>query len=122
MWYAKAAQQGYARAQNNLGLMYEIGNGVAQDYAHAVTLYTSAAKQGYANAQFSLSIMYNNGSGVVQDFVLAHMWVNIAAANGYENASSFRDTVGNKLTQIDVSKAQQMASKCLASNYESCGY
>ena len=35
-WYRLAAQQGYARAQRNLGLMYYGGQGVAQDYAEAV--------------------------------------------------------------------------------------
>jgi uncharacterized protein len=31
------ADQGYAEAQSNLGLMYENGNGVTQDFKEAVT-------------------------------------------------------------------------------------
>ena len=34
-WYRKAADQGYAYAQNNLGLMYRDGRGVPQDYVQA---------------------------------------------------------------------------------------
>ncbi len=32
-WYRKAAEQGYAGAQSNLGVMYGKGQGVPQDYA-----------------------------------------------------------------------------------------
>ncbi len=34
-WYRKAAEQGDARAQNNLGLMYRNGEGIPKDYAKA---------------------------------------------------------------------------------------
>ena len=42
------AEQGNAYAQNNLGLMYDNGQGVLQDYKTAVKWYRLAAKQGYA--------------------------------------------------------------------------
>ena len=32
-WYRLAAEQGYASAQYNLGVMYDNGDGVPQDYA-----------------------------------------------------------------------------------------
>lgn len=44
------AEQGYALAQGNLGLMYENGQGVAQDYQEAVRWYRLAAEQGNAGA------------------------------------------------------------------------
>ena len=34
-WYQKAADQGYALAQYNLGLMYAKGQGVRQNYTKA---------------------------------------------------------------------------------------
>ena len=34
-WYTKAAEQGEAIAQNNLGVMYSDGQGVPQDYVRA---------------------------------------------------------------------------------------
>jgi TPR repeat protein len=40
--YRKAAKQGDSRAQNNLGWMYERGEGVVQDQAEAVRWYGSA--------------------------------------------------------------------------------
>jgi hypothetical protein len=52
--YRKAADQGYAFAQNNLGAMYENGQGVAKDNAQAVVWYRKAAAQGIELAQANL--------------------------------------------------------------------
>jgi TPR repeat protein len=38
-WYRKAAEQGHADAQNNLGFSYSQGHGVPKDYAAAVSWY-----------------------------------------------------------------------------------
>ena len=40
------AEQGFARAQYNIGVMHEMGEGVPQYYKTAVKWYTLAAKQG----------------------------------------------------------------------------
>ena len=45
-WWTKAAQQGFASAQYNLGTMYHNGYGVVQDYREAVKWYKKAAQQG----------------------------------------------------------------------------
>ena len=58
------AEQGYALAQNNLGVMYEKGQGVSQNYKTAVKWYTLAAEQGYAVAQCNLGLIYDKGEGV----------------------------------------------------------
>jgi len=50
-WLKKAAEQGYAKAENNLGNMYANGLGVPQDYNKAVYWYKKAAEQGYAPAK-----------------------------------------------------------------------
>ncbi len=42
-WYRKAAEQGRANAQHNLGVMYERGQGVPQDYAQAHMWFILAA-------------------------------------------------------------------------------
>ena len=46
------AEQGDAVAQNNLGLMYDRGHGVQQDYEIALKWSRLSAEQGYANAQW----------------------------------------------------------------------
>ena len=45
-WYRLAAEQGYAGAQNNLGLMYANGEGVLKDAAEAVRWYRLARRPG----------------------------------------------------------------------------
>ena len=45
-FYRLAAEQGYADAQYNLGVMYANGHGVSQDYAEAAKWYRLAAEQG----------------------------------------------------------------------------
>ena len=64
----KPTDQGYAVAQTTLGVMYENGYGVPQDYAQAVAWYRKAADQGLAVAQVNLGVMYKNGHGVPQDY------------------------------------------------------
>lgn len=45
-WFRKAAEQGFATAQSNLGWMYEKGRGVPQDDKEAIKWYRKAADQG----------------------------------------------------------------------------
>jgi TPR repeat protein len=45
-WYQKAADQGYAEAQSNLGIAYAFGKGVLKDDKQAVYWYQKAADQG----------------------------------------------------------------------------
>jgi len=82
----KEALEGDAKAQFLLGVMYDIGEGVVQDYKEAVKWYRKAANQGDAKAQFNLGTMYFNGEGVVQDYKEAVKWYRKAANQGYANA------------------------------------
>lgn len=54
-WFLKAAEQGLARAQYNLGVMYANGTGVAQSYEKAVEWYQKAAEQGFEDAMVALN-------------------------------------------------------------------
>ena len=80
------AEQGYAFAQYNLGIMYEYGNGVPKDYAEAVKWYRLSAEQGYAIGQYSLGLMYSNGYGVLKDKPEAVKLWRLSAEQGYAYA------------------------------------
>jgi TPR repeat protein len=67
--YRKAAEQGHASAQSNLGYMYDNGEGVPEDDVEAVKWFRKAADQGNASAQYYLGVMYANGRGVPEDDV-----------------------------------------------------
>ena len=68
-----------AGAQFNLGVMYDNGEGVPQDYVEAMKWYHKAAEQGHAGAQFNLGLMYANGNGVPQDYAKAAKWFRLGA-------------------------------------------
>ena len=82
-WYRKAAEQGYARAQTNLGVMYDQGRGVPEDDAEAVKWYRKAAEQGDARAQANMGFMYVTGRGVPEDDAEAVKWYRKATEQRY---------------------------------------
>ena len=89
----KRQEQGYARAQFNLGFMYYYGRGVPRDFAEVVKWYRMAAEQGHARAQYNLGLMYRRGQGVPQDETEAVKWYRKAAAQGHGNARNSLDSM-----------------------------
>ena len=85
-WYKMAAEQGHARAQNNLGYCYEHGEGVMQNYYEAVKWYTKAAEKGNPYAQYSLGLCYENGRGVAKSGYYAVDWYRKASSRGHVDA------------------------------------
>ena len=79
---AARGEQGFAPAQDYLGQLYELGQGVAQDSREALRWYRRAAEDGWASAQFHLGRMHRDGSGVVQDLAEAARWFRKAAEQG----------------------------------------
>src|ERR1041384_251514 len=65
-WYQKAAERGNAVAQNELGHLYQSGQGVAKDPAKAADWFHKAADQGHPVAQLNLGIAYEEGVGVTK--------------------------------------------------------
>jgi TPR repeat protein len=49
-WYRKAANQGHAGAQHNLGAMYQTGRGVEQNMKMAMEWFRKAVDQGFTGA------------------------------------------------------------------------
>ena len=109
-WYRKAAAQGYAKAQSNLGLMYANGQGVTRNDAEAVKWYHKAANQGIAAAQSNLGAMYANGQGVTRNYVCAYMWFSLATARGNTTAAKYIDIVAQRMNRADMSRAQKLAA------------
>lgn len=82
------AAQGNRAAQYNLGVMYNEGKGVTQDFREAVRWYRLAAEQGFMNAQYNLGQKYHQGQGVTQDFREAMRWYRLAAEQGEARAQA----------------------------------
>ena len=80
--FGTGAAHGHAPSMRNLGLLYERGQGVAQDYAKAREWSEKAADKGNAIAISNLGVLYESGQGVAQDYAKAREWYEKAAAKG----------------------------------------
>ncbi len=85
---APLAEAGDARAQNDVGVMYGRGLGVAQSYSEAAVWITRAAEQGNPYAQSTLGYMYYRARGVQQDYDAAALWSRRAAEQGIASAQT----------------------------------
>ena len=73
-------------AQYYLGLMFDYGRGVKQDYSEAKKWYRKAAEGGNASAMNALGFMYGNGLGVTRDYSEALKWFHKAIEGGNAEA------------------------------------
>ena len=108
------AENGDVRAQFSLATMYDLGHGVARDFAEAVRWFRRAAEQGHGDAQYNLGAMYTLGYGVERDYVEAHRWFNIAGVAGHEMAMDDQGSVTKQMTPTQIAKAQKLALEWLA--------
>jgi uncharacterized protein len=81
-WFRKAADQGYAPAQNLIGVDYEVGLFVPQDYTEAFKWLSKSAAQGNAIGEVGLGYLYSTGQGVPQDYAEALKWIRKAIDQG----------------------------------------
>ena len=86
--FFELAGKGVAEAQINLGMMFENGQGVSQDFKEAVRWYRLAADQGLTKAQYNLGLMYAQGKGVDKDPIQAIKWNRLAADQGLIQAQT----------------------------------
>jgi TPR repeat protein len=81
------AENGDARAQSTLGLLYyRGGRGVRRDDAEALKWFRLAASRGDAVAELNLGLMYAEGRGVPQTNIEAAKWYRLAADRGNPQA------------------------------------
>lgn len=84
--YRVAAEAGHAEAAVSLGVMYQNGSGVAQDFSAAKALYDGPASQDSARALNNLGLLYVRGDGVAQDYGQAAAYFQKAAELGSQQA------------------------------------
>lgn len=77
------AENGDAKSQAILAVLYEIGDGVPQSKREAAKWYRMAAEQGYPDAQTSLALLYLMGEGVQHNLPEAAKWARKAADQGH---------------------------------------
>jgi uncharacterized protein len=88
LWLRKAAEQGNSDAQNDLGLLYEEGNGVPQDYAEAYFWYSLAVAKTpfYSGNRDRVASNLHNVQFV--EFKFIHDDIFRVATLGFKNAAA----------------------------------
>jgi uncharacterized protein len=84
-WYLKAAQQGYALAQLEVGEAFVLGKGVAQSDERAFPWLRQATEQGLARAQYMFGMRHPRSS-LSDDIAVAAKWFRKAAEQDYAPA------------------------------------
>ncbi len=129
------AKQGNVKAQYILGVMYEKGQGVPQDYAEAVEWYRNAATSVNTRAQASLKVIHLERTSSPTDaqqsyfdqlrdnlgirswrsyLVEAYKWFEIIAPvlpSGRERdmIDKTRDDIAEEMTPAQIAEAQRLA-------------
>ena len=80
-WYQKAADKELTSAQHDLGVMYENGLGVKQNYIEAIKWYRKASDKGYSASQKNLINLYKNNLGTPENNTEAFEWFLKSAMN-----------------------------------------
>lgn len=92
-WYTVAAADGVAAAQNNLGLLFYRGRGVAQSFADARQWFERAAAQGNRQAQANLGVLHLYGHGVPRDLARGRELLTQAATAGDARAQAILGSI-----------------------------
>ncbi len=93
-WYTKSAEQGYAKAQYEVGGHYYwsyFHTHLASDGAKAAYWLGESGKNGNADAQYLIGKMYWFGQGVSEDLREGNYWMCKAAAQGHKEAYALMD-------------------------------
>jgi len=89
--WSAAAEQGDARAQYHLGILYERGLGTEKSIPEAFEWARRAATNGEPNAQFALGALYARGGEVDKDPAEAERWfkMGVASAQGGDATAQY---------------------------------
>ena len=77
-----AAIKGLSKAYNKLGLKFQNGDGIPQNYEKAMSYYLKGAELNYHYSIANVGYLYEKGLGVKLDNEEAKKWYRLAAENG----------------------------------------
>jgi uncharacterized protein len=107
-WLTRAAQGGFAQAQNNLATLFERGAaGVPQNIENAGQLYILAANQGNGAATLALARLLSEGVGTKQDTVKAWCFASLAQERGVDDAKKIVEELTAKLDTKQLIEAKK---------------
>lgn len=113
------ADAGHSGAQELLGIMYMMGQGVKQDHQKAFYWMKKAANEGRPLAEHYLGVMYYTGEGVEsRDNVMALVWLNMAVLHyrdgpQKDRAVQDRENILVRLTRRQRDRARDLTRSAL---------
>lgn len=117
----KSALQGYYKAQNEIAMLYLLGENKQKDYLQAYKWFSLSANQGYKDAQFNLALMYIKGEvDGEKDYTKALYWFNKAAEQLDSEAISYIGYMYLKGLGIDVDQEKAVDYFLQALDIDSC--
>ena len=114
--YRQSAELGYAGAQNNLGDLYETGQGVPQSGKAAIYWYTRAAERGEPTAYLSLASLLSEGTTDSEVLVEALKFAALAynflpEGKNKAEAESLSTAITAKLKQADRQRVLELVTR-----------
>lgn len=88
-WLFRAAENGHAQSQNELGVLFTLGIGVSQSDEIAYQCFLKAALQGIAASKYNLGKIFLEGRGRSRDLRLSFRWFMDSAIQGYALAQFY---------------------------------
>lgn len=121
-WFRKADAKGHGKASRYIGLCYENGLGVDQDFQEAVEWYQKADDKGDITGAYLLARCFEKGNGIPQDLALAHKYYQQSAQRGDIIAAPAMTALGRLAEQgvgesKDPAQAQKWYAKADAAGY-----
>ena len=106
-----AARSGNADAEELIGVMYAMGQGVPKDDQRAFEWYLRASMKGHPGAQSGIGWYYEVGRGVAKiDLVRAYMWYTLSAIGGDPDAAISLEEVVKKMSKEEIDKAHVLVN------------
>ncbi len=123
--YQRLADAGHAEAMEQIGWIYELGEGVAKDYASAQRWYEKAGDAGDSNGYWRIGQLYKEGGpGIEQNYASAKRWFEKAGdagnSKGYRSIGDLYEKGGPGLEQ-NYATAKRWFEKAIAAG-DSNGY
>lgn len=105
--FSVLAHRGDTHAEYYLGLLYEEGQGLEQDFQLARQWYLKAAGKADVDAAFALGRLYSKGLGVAQDLPEAYMWFARAARGGHYLGQQEQDKCAALMSAQQLEQARR---------------
>jgi len=102
-WWIMAAEAGSARSQNNVGSLYQNGQGVPKDKTAAAAWFQRAVNQDFPEAQFALAQYHEHGfGGLPQSKTKTMELYSLAASKNIPKAQENLERLSAQAESVDM--------------------